>query len=333
MALFKIEDIMKQKRTKFSKRINLVITVCVVCFALLFTVGLRARQLALETADEEYRQSTLNKMQEWEDYLDDFNKGDNNNTNDPTYEDAIIYDNFYDLADAINERESKGGSYKYSASGTLAARAVAFGIKYDTAGNISYARALNQKGNKLFNVSGGLAESTLKDVIEKAIGNTADFNNTYFYNATLKQYKYKQYHDPTLTAKKEVFENRFAGIDIARNMFKITSDTITQVHSFEYDENTELYKVVASVDPDQGTETFRTFVSSILGGTCPTSASKLTVTLTVRKDYVITSAEYNMSMRLLLSGVGINGGYVDLDGPVVEKLQSYGQNFTLNPSL
>lgn len=324
---------MKQKRTKFSKRLNLVVTVCVICFAILFTVGLRARQLALESADEQYRQSTLDKMKEWEDYLDGFNKGDNTNTNDPTYETATIYDNFYDLADAIYEREAKGGSYKYSATGSLAAKAAAFGIKYDTAGNISYARSLNQKGNKLFNVSGGLAESTLKDVVEKAIGNSADFNNTYFYNATLKQYKYKQYHDPTKTAKKEVFEKQFAGIDIARNMFKITSDTITEVQSFEYNEQTELYHVVASINADQGTETFRTFVSSIIGGACPTSASKLTVTMTIRKDYVITNAEYNVSMRLLLSGIGINGGYVDLNGPITEKLQSYGQNFPLNPSL
>lgn len=323
---------MKQKRTKFSKRLNLVITVSVICFALLFTFGLRTRQMTIDNADAEYRQSTLNKMQEWQDYVDDSNQGGSTDIVDPSYEDAIIYDNFYDLADAIEEREAKAISYKYTASGSMEAKAVALGIHYDTAGSISYSRNRNQKGNKLFSVSGGLADSGLKDVIEKAIGNTADFSNTYFYNATLQQYKYKQYHDPTLTAKKEAFESQFAGIQIERNMFKINSDTIIGVRSFEYNEETETYRVVADIDANQGTEIFRTFVSSILGGACPTTASRLTVTLTIRKDYVITSAVYDMSIRLLLSGIGING-YVDLNGPVTEKLASYGENYTLNPSL
>lgn len=323
---------MKQKRTKFSKRLNLIIVVSVLCFAVLFTFGLRSRQLAIESADEEYRQSYLKALEDEERRVNQSNPSSNPSVSDPSYEDAIIYDNFYDLADAINEREANATSYKYTASGNMAAKASAYGINYDTAGYINYSRALNQKGNKLFNVSGGLSDSGLKDVIEKAIGNEAGFNNTYFYNATLQQYKYKQYHDPTLTAKKDSFESMFAGIQIERNMFKINSDTITAVHSFEYNEETETYKVVASIDPNQGTEIFRTFLTSIIGGTCPTTASKLTITLTVRKDYVITTAIYDMNVRLLLSGIGING-YVDLNGPVTEKLNSYGENFTLNPSL
>lgn len=326
----KIEDNMK--KNSLSRKINVMIVFAVVCFITLFSFGLRARQLAIEKADLQYKENTSKLYQDYFDKIDQSNDSQITNPSTPDQSQLVIYDNFYDLADAVELQEQNAMAFKYLSSGLVDIHANILGISYDSTADLSYARAKNKKGNKLFNINGVLADSTVKDVFTKLIGNKPDFYNTYFYNATRQEYKYKQYYDPVRTASKSKFESMFPNVNIVKNLFTINSHTIESVQSFTYNEDTETYTVVATIDKMAGSINFINFVNFITNYMCPTTPQKLQVTLTIRKDYVVTKAVYDVAARVSLSGINVNG-YVDISSQITETLYSFGEDFTIQPSL
>lgn len=311
---------MKQQKTKFSKRINATIVLAILLFAGLFTFGLRATALAIEQADAKYNNDLKQAIIERQKETD---KNNSASALDPSFDEIEVYDNFYDLADAVARREEQAESYKYYASGDLRATACISGVSVGLNEAFSYSRNYDKRGNKLLTFNGAG---------EELFGFSLTFNNTYYYNASTGKYRFLQYFDPTVETDAAGFNNQFYNVDIRKNMFTVTSETIESVEEFYYNEETETYHVKATIDSTDGTYNIRTFVAGILGGNFSSSSSHLSVVMEIRKDFVIKHAEYDSSIRMSMSGNGLDG-YVDLNGVMTENLLSFGEVVTIRPSI
>ncbi len=314
---------MKQQKTKYSKRINLTIIAAVMAFCALFSFSLQLYNYRIAQADQQYY-NELNAK------LDSTNSGAGSTISDAdqaAMDDAIIYNNFYDLADAVEKREAEATSYKYTASGNFKAVAKVLDMGFNFQETLSYSRATNQNKQKLFVLSAKYHKNNANDLDIEQFG-TLTFTNQYYYNPKTDMYRYIQYLDPAAEESVPDFLDHYNNVDIVRNMFTINSSTIESVESFNYDPTTQLYTVEATINKTTGTNSIRTFIRSILQGDCKTSASRLKVKLTIRKDYVITKAEYDTCIRVSMSGNGLSG-YAELDGVMTENLIAFNDSVVI----